>query len=323
MRQLPCQPWHDLAMDFLGPLPSGESILVLIDMYSRYRVVEAMDTTTSDDIINVLTRIFFRLGIPEVFISDNAKNFSSSKISAFGKKFGIQLEHTIPYWPRSNGEVERQNRSILKILRIAQVNGTDWKHDLEEANYVYSMINHPATGRSPAEMAFGRKFKDWIPEVICANDNFYAEIKDHDWIYKQKSKTRYDTEDRTEESNLQPRDRVLMRNLVSQNKLSSSYNPEPATVLEKKGNSVLVQMDNGKRYRRNSAHVKKLVEPEGVVEVSQQKQQCSNNDTPFSEIVDRSLTPAAEFVKNQSEQLERPRREVKRPSYFEDYEIDI
>ena len=33
---LPTGPWRDLAVDLLGPLPTGESILVVLDYYSRY-----------------------------------------------------------------------------------------------------------------------------------------------------------------------------------------------------------------------------------------------------------------------------------------------
>lgn len=41
-RPLPCKPWVDLAIDFLGPLPSGVYLLVVIDYYSRYKEVEVI-----------------------------------------------------------------------------------------------------------------------------------------------------------------------------------------------------------------------------------------------------------------------------------------
>ena len=34
--QLPAHAWQNLDMDFWGPLPNGEHILVAIDVYSRY-----------------------------------------------------------------------------------------------------------------------------------------------------------------------------------------------------------------------------------------------------------------------------------------------
>ena len=35
---LPNQPWEEVAVDLMGPLPSGEHLLVLVDYYSRWMV---------------------------------------------------------------------------------------------------------------------------------------------------------------------------------------------------------------------------------------------------------------------------------------------
>lgn len=107
-RELPSQPWNTLAMDILGPLPCGESILVMIDLYSRFRLTDVLLKTTTEEIIDKLKQNFLRMGIPTILISDNAKNFSSQKMQdARCNQFGIQLKHTTPYWPQANGEVER------------------------------------------------------------------------------------------------------------------------------------------------------------------------------------------------------------------------
>lgn len=42
---LPSGPWQHLATDLLGPLPSEESIFVVIDYYSRYYELEIMKST--------------------------------------------------------------------------------------------------------------------------------------------------------------------------------------------------------------------------------------------------------------------------------------
>lgn len=39
---LPSKPWQHLAVDYLGPLPSGHNLLVLVDYYSRYIEIEIM-----------------------------------------------------------------------------------------------------------------------------------------------------------------------------------------------------------------------------------------------------------------------------------------
>lgn len=55
---LPKQPWEEVAMDLLGPLPSGEHLLVLVDYYSRWIEVDALQTTTSKAIIHYLDAQF-------------------------------------------------------------------------------------------------------------------------------------------------------------------------------------------------------------------------------------------------------------------------
>ena len=48
----PSGPWQDCAADLLGPLPSGESVLVVVDYFNRYfEVVIILRSTTSAKII--------------------------------------------------------------------------------------------------------------------------------------------------------------------------------------------------------------------------------------------------------------------------------
>ena len=44
---LPQHPWEHLATDILGPLPSGESLLVTVDYFSRFFEVDILRGTTS------------------------------------------------------------------------------------------------------------------------------------------------------------------------------------------------------------------------------------------------------------------------------------
>ena len=48
---VPQQPFEDLALDILDPLPSGENLLVLVDYHSRWIEVDVVKATTSKLII--------------------------------------------------------------------------------------------------------------------------------------------------------------------------------------------------------------------------------------------------------------------------------
>ena len=49
----PSGPWQDVAIDVLGPIPSGENLLVVVDYYSRFFEVVVMRTTTFQKIYTV------------------------------------------------------------------------------------------------------------------------------------------------------------------------------------------------------------------------------------------------------------------------------
>lgn len=320
LRELPQAPWCQLSMDMLGPLPSGDSLLVVIDLYSRFRVVEILRQTTSADILKKLKPMFIRLGFPEVLLADNAANFSSSEMKDFCKRYGIQLKHSTPYWPQGNGETERQNRSIMKGIRISARNHTDWKHDLEELNYVYSLTPHPATGRSPAELAFGRRFKDWIPQLVARDLRSDEAVRDQDLSYRTAAKKQYDKAHNVKESTITEGDQVLMRNFVKQNKLSTAFLPQPVKVIKKEGNSVLLETPDGVQYRRNSSHVKRIPRSPETAR-SDTEEEDENSDELWA--TPEASVPMSTRAEKQKLANGRPRRQIKRPLRYDDYITDL
>ena len=51
---LPTGPWRDLAIDLRGPLPTGESISVVVDHNSRYYEVDILKSTIPSKVISSL-----------------------------------------------------------------------------------------------------------------------------------------------------------------------------------------------------------------------------------------------------------------------------
>lgn len=75
---LPERPWESLAIVLLGPLPSGESLLVVVDYYSRYYEVEILKITTvlyiAQVVITRLKEIFARHGLPKIIVCEIVHN---------------------------------------------------------------------------------------------------------------------------------------------------------------------------------------------------------------------------------------------------------
>ena len=72
----PTEPWQNVAVNLMGPLPGGENLLVDVDYYSRFFEV-VMKSTTTHRIIAALMDIFARFGFPYMLKTDNGAQFVS------------------------------------------------------------------------------------------------------------------------------------------------------------------------------------------------------------------------------------------------------
>ena len=95
---------------------------------------------------------------------------------------GIEHRLTTPLWPRTNGEVERQNR-FLQALRVAHADKRDWKLVLNKYLLAYRSTPHVTIGQSPAKLLFGRKLSTKLPEVADLEESEgpgYQQARDRD-----------------------------------------------------------------------------------------------------------------------------------------------
>jgi hypothetical protein len=67
MSSVPSGPWKEISMDFCGPFPSGDYLVVVIDEYSRYPIVEIR----AKSVMTRLGKILAEFGIPCTLKTDN------------------------------------------------------------------------------------------------------------------------------------------------------------------------------------------------------------------------------------------------------------
>lgn len=133
--EFPRGPWQLLGADQLRPLPSGDSLFVVMDYYSRYVGVEIMRKTTTDNIVKKsLHEMFQTHRLPIQIVTDNGHQFLNAEFIDFMEQQDIEHRRVIPLQPQANGEVERQNRLrlILKRLKIAQEEKRYWRDELSD-----------------------------------------------------------------------------------------------------------------------------------------------------------------------------------------------
>lgn len=256
--ELPSQPWQHLAMDFLGPLPSGHHILVVIDYYSRYFEIEIMTRIDSKATIGRLKIMFARHGFPSTITADNGRQFVSQEMKDYLELNNIQLISTIPFWPQMNGEVERQNRSLLKRLIISQNTKGDWREELYKYLHMYRSTPHSTTLRTPSELLFNRNIRDKIPSIQQPLEAD-SELTDRDKLKKQEGKEYVDRKRRAVVSEIQTGDQVIAKRQLMGNKLSTPYETTAYEVIQRKGPEAIIRStETEATYRRNVAHLRKI-----------------------------------------------------------------
>ena len=71
MTKLHSAPWKEVAVDFAGPFPSGDYIMVVVDEFIRFPEVELLTSTTAKTVVPKLDAIVSRQGVPYILKSGN------------------------------------------------------------------------------------------------------------------------------------------------------------------------------------------------------------------------------------------------------------
>jgi hypothetical protein len=116
---------------------------------------------TATNTVNVLRRLFSQHGLPEVIVSDNGTQFTSTQFIEFCRENGIEHIRSPPYHPQSNGQAERFVDTFKRALLKSQGEGTT-EEILQRFLLVYRSTPNPQTpnNKTPAEVLMGRKLRN-------------------------------------------------------------------------------------------------------------------------------------------------------------------
>lgn len=152
-------PMHTLHADHLGPFIKTRKghtyVLVVIDSFTKFVFAKAAKNCSSVESIRLLKEIFTQFGNPIRIITDRGKAFTSRYFKQFTE--AMQLKHVLNAIasPRSNGQVERVNRTLLNGLNTMSESECTWDNKL--ADVVWGINNTPnaTTGCTPFSLMFG------------------------------------------------------------------------------------------------------------------------------------------------------------------------
>ena len=250
--------------------------------------------------------MFATHGISEGITSDNV-TFGSEEFKAWCKQLGIKHCKITPLRPAVNAKVERFNDTLEKTIRIATVEGKNWRSEVFVFLMNYRNAPHnSSTGVSPASLMMNRHIRTKIPfldlprpsklvQIACSNDN----------LRKSKAKAYMDRRHEATPQGFPTEIRCCCFRSVK-TKLTTRYDPRPFTVVRKRDSALNLQEDIARLFR-NLSMVKKVIPSARSTEPVRRPTQGG------------SVHSHGNVTLGNTEHVGRPFRERRVPSYFNDF----
>ncbi|MCO5602777.1 hypothetical protein L7F22_056915 [Adiantum nelumboides] len=147
----------------MGPLPRTTNgklyILVAIDYMTRWVEAQSIAKVNEKTVRKfVYTHICCRFGTPLEIVSDNGPGFRRGLLTEVCEVLKISHRHSTPYYPQSNGLVEKANGIIAGIIRkMVESKPKRWDNFLDGAIWAYKTTYRDATQFTPFHLVYGQE----------------------------------------------------------------------------------------------------------------------------------------------------------------------
>jgi hypothetical protein len=111
------------------------------------------------DIIQFISEyIIHRFSIPQTLTTDQCSSFMFHQVRDFAESLKIKLLSSSPYYAQANGQVESNNKTIIKLIKKkTEENPKRWHEVLSEALWAHRIFKHSATKVTPFELVYGQE----------------------------------------------------------------------------------------------------------------------------------------------------------------------
>ncbi len=149
-----------VSVDILKVVESDDghnSIMIASDIFTKYSEFYAMRDNTAQTCADLLcTQFFPRFDYPLTLHSDGGKMFESDLFKEMCSILDIQKTVTPRYRPQHNAVIERNNRTLIKMLKsVVEDNPKSWPDYLPFCMEAFNASVHSATGCTPNRLMFG------------------------------------------------------------------------------------------------------------------------------------------------------------------------
>eukprot|EP00057_Strongylocentrotus_purpuratus_P021451 XP_011675925.1 PREDICTED: uncharacterized protein K02A2.6-like [Strongylocentrotus purpuratus] len=211
-------PMEQIALDILGPLPEtndgNKYIMEVADYYTKFVEAYPIPNEKASTVAPKLVKEFMcRYGVPTEIHTDQGRNFESQLFKEVCQILGIKKTRTTAYNPKSDGMIERFNRTLLDML-VTLIepgkNQRDWDKyvHIHVATTAYRSSVHETIGEMPNMMMFKRELKmlsdqyviqpnmevgtHYVEELRDRMDKVYTRITEHSQKNLRRQKRNYD-----------------------------------------------------------------------------------------------------------------------------------
>ncbi|XP_043240081.1 uncharacterized protein K02A2.6-like [Amphibalanus amphitrite] len=251
---LPDHAWQHLDADFWGPLPSnGEYLLVLIDEYSRYPVVELTRGTSGEAVIPVLDKVFSTHGFPETLKTDGGPPFNGHDFQTYLRWAGCKHRKVSPEDPEANGLAENFMKILKKSWHTSVIEDKNPMQEMYKMLRQYRATPHSSTGKPPAEVLFNRPYKVRLPNPAWPTHGSPLEAAHN--AAKASQKHYKDGKSNVRAHNIAVGDTVLLRQTATKQK--PWYDPSPYQVIKVLGTQITASRGQ-KTITRDAQRLKKV-----------------------------------------------------------------
>ena len=250
--EVPAGPWIKIGMDFFQD-DSGQKFLIVADYFSKFPFIFPVASTHHQKTLRYLRDLFSTEGVPGVVMTDNGPPFNGEEFRCFAREFDFKHQTSSPHFHQSNGFIEAMVKKVkaaykktdgspnAQVRALLQLRDTPIAKDLP----------------SPAEILHGRPAQGAVMPRRHRPVNI-QKIRRRLLEIQQTQKEHFDRAHRAKDVRiLKVREKVRF---FPQKQHGAKIKWLTGTVTEilERGRSYMLEGPNGKKYRRNRAHLKPL-----------------------------------------------------------------
>ena len=164
-------PMERVCIDLVGPFPESihgnKYALVVTDYFTKFVEIFALPNQEATSVATVLVKEFFsRYGVPHFLHSDQGTQFESKLFAEVCDLLGISKTRTTPFRPQSDGQSERNIKTLSRMIAMTTQNQVNWDEQLPFLSMAYRATPQSSTGLSPNFLMFGREISMPVDVMI-------------------------------------------------------------------------------------------------------------------------------------------------------------